>query len=207
MAAVTELVGDFNITRLRTTDPTFLSGAVVGLVELPPPLVVAVGPQVIGPVAGAVGSSERWVVGVAGAAHPDVVWVCVSAQWSLLRVDASLVARSHLFMIGDIVDIDNTRTPVFGNGTLVASSPGASGGTFSSIDTPADGAAVKSLWIPIDPALTRDGWTTVLDTLMGSTGPGQLDIQLDLSQVVLLGYPINAWGTGALWAPTANRGS
>ncbi len=206
MANVFENIGTFDLTRLRSQDVPYLSGAVSSRGEKPIPVALARGPQVLGP-GSAVGISEWWSVGVAIPATPEVAWVMVNGDYTMKSTALIPIPnRSFLFAFGDVANVDNFRGPVLGIGTEVATAVADSGGDFTTINVP-EKPRPKSLWIPLDPADTSAGWTVVITTLMGATATAADDISIDMSQVLFLGYPVNAWNNGDLWSGAAYRGS
>ncbi len=206
MASVFELLGDFTVTRLRSRDVSYLRGAVRPVGDAPIPIALARGPQVTGPGSATTGGAT-WSVGVTIAPNPDVAWVLISGEYNIKRAAGpSIPLQSYLFTFGDITDIDNTRGPILGMGEPLGSSLAGTGGSFAAIDLPVT-PRNQQLWVPLDPVVTAGGWTPVISVLLGATPPGVDDFQIDMSQVLLVGYPVNAWNTGALWAGTAFRGS
>lgn len=207
MADIFEDRGIFTITRLRAENVAFLSGAVSSSGPLPSPIALARGPLLIGPSTNP-DADSRIGFGVTVPAAADVAWVLISANFFVLRGGVASSALTGIFLstFGDILDIDNTRGPVFAQGALLAGVPGAAG-DFHTMQVATDPNQLKQLWVPLDPASTTGGWTMLLELLVGATAPLADEIQVDMSQVLLVGYPANAWNTGALWNGVTYRGS
>jgi hypothetical protein len=203
MASVFETSGTFKIQRLRTENPSFLSGAIATGGPLPVPVAVATGPQVIS--GAAPGNDELWLVAVTVPAAPEVVWVQVSSDYFVWADTGNLLQNSYLYTFGDITDGGNTRGPVAGIGDSMAYSLAADPGVTAKWAYPYPPSVPRA---PGQWVLTADGWTMVVSTKVGSAAPtGANDMRLDLSQVILIGYPVNAWGTSAIWTQTGSRGS
>lgn len=208
MASIFETSGDFIITRLRTEDPTYLSGAISSAIALPPPLALARGPKILGPI-GTVTATQWWVNAVTLAALPDVVWVLLTDEISIaVEAGDSFFTSVFLTVFGDVDNSDEYSNPILGPGsTLVGISVGdQTGEAFAVVGVPAT-PRPRQLWIPLDPENTKDGWTMLVSAFAGATPPAAGDARIDMSGVTLVGYPSNAWNTGALWAPVSSRGS
>jgi len=208
MASIFENLGDFQITRLRAQNTAYLSGAVASIEPLPAPVALARGPDdILGPKT-AVTVGATWAVGVTMPAVPEVIWVLIRVGFTVKKVAGiNPHVEGYVFVFGDVTDIDNFHGPVLGHGQQISTTAPAAAGTFTSIDV-ADPAPGTQVWVPLDPADTSAGWTVVIAMEQGAvTPPGIDDLRIDASEILLLGYPTNAWNTGALWAQTAYRGS
>lgn len=208
MASIFETAGDFVVTTLRTADPTFLSGAVATTRPLPPPQVFARGPKIIGPI-GTVTATQWWVNAVTMPALPDVVWVLLTDEINIaVELGDSFFTSVFLTVFGDVDNSDEYTAPILGPGSsLVGISTGdATGEAFAVVGVPST-PRPKQLWIPLDPERTKDGWTMLVSSFAGATPPAAGDARIDMTGVTLVGYPSNAWNTGALWAPVSSRGS
>jgi len=214
MADVFETIGDFVITRLRSEDVPYLAGAVSSEAGGSIPVAIARGPVFDGP-GSAVGVGDSWGVAVTMAPTPDVIWVIIEAQVDvLLEALIGNVAAMALITFGNIAQTDETRGPIFDLAPTTRVVPGV-GTNFGSVAY-SSAAAARSLWMPLDPIPrtqpknypgTVEGWTMVLAVVNGAVALAQDDVRVDMTRVVLLGYPVNAWNTGALWEATAFRGS
>ncbi len=210
MAGVFEQAGTFTITRLRTVDAAYLQGAIQPAGPLPLPIAMARGPAAILGPGSTITDNEGWGVEVAIPAAPDVVWVIINAEVviSMDQSTGTLLVNSYLFAFGTVAGKDNMTGPVFGPGTLsgVHITTGT-GAVFDSYLQPLVPAVTAGLWHPLDPDRTANGSSMYNVVRVGSTAPGVDDLRLDLSQVLLLGYPTNIWNTAALWDGTRTRGS
>ncbi len=207
MANIFENIGTFTLTRLRSTDASYLRGAVRPLGPTPIPTILATGPQVVGP-GSILGVSTWWGLGIEVPAVPEVVWVVVGMDFSLKKaVGVGNLEIAYLMVFGDVADVDNVRGPIAGAATLSTIAPGATG-TFVDLTAVKDPARPSQMWVPLDPADTSSGWhfgLAVLTSAAAGAGVGELSV--DLSSVRLIGYPVNLWNTGAMWAGMAGRGS
>jgi len=205
MASVYETSGTFTIERLRTENPSYLQGSVRPGGLDPVPIAVCRGPRVTS--SSAPGDSERWVVALTVPAAPEVAWVVISGDYFVGFDSGSEMGNSFLAMFGTIDDGADTRGPILGPGDNIGNAVFASAGEFERVDT--EGVPrTNAIWVPLDPQATKNGWTPILSVAVGATAPsGADDMRADLGQVILLGYPVNAWGTSALWANLAFRGS
>ncbi len=210
MANIFQTLGRFTVARLRSTDTTYLSGAVKSSFPFLP-VAIATGPIITGPVSTGLVDGETWGVAVPVPSTPDVMWVVAYTGYNM-KLEAAVSKPSSSFLVAfmDVADQDNLKGPILGGMGLapVQFVPGAAGGTFTTIiasNTP----SLKStaLWVPLDPDDTSAGWNFGVTFEAGTTGPGVDDIEIDLRGVVLVGYPVNAWNTGALWAAVGARGS
>jgi len=214
VADVSDTIGEFAVTRLRSEDTPYLQGAIDSLGPAAIPTVIARGPVFDGP-SGAVGAVDWWRVAVTMPAVPEVIWVMIRTQiFLLLDAGISAPARFGLLTFGNITEVDEARGPFFNFGGTTIFEPGAGTNWLQLLA----GAATEGdqRWIPLDPLPrtgpnytgTVNGWTMILSIRAGTpNGPAQDDIRVDMTQVILLGYPVNAWNTGTLWAGTAFRGS
>ncbi len=203
----------FELTRLRGVDTSYFGGA-VGVTGQPLPIITAVGPKPVTNV-GAIGVAENWGVAVAIPAVPEVVWVVVQMEVVLGNAGASPPLRMAYWMAGEIGDMDEFTGPVISQGLApgaAAGEPGqppdyrpASAGDNTRL-IPLSGRPA-SLWLPLDPDLTAGGWTSIFNANAGAVGVAAGVWDLDLTGVRLIGYPVNYWDTGALWANTQGRGS
>ncbi len=209
MANIFETDGAFTITRLRTDDTAYLQGAVRPLGFAANPIALAEGPVVTGPTV-APGNAESWTLAVTMPAAPEVVWVVVEGNIKMGQNPAtgSLVADMWLFMFGDLTDGAALRGPIFGPGVDIAQAinVASAGGFVRSIQLSTNNVP-RSVWIPLDPDQTSAGWTPLFHTRMGATAVAPNELLVDLSHVRMVGYPVNLWGTGALWDGTRLRGS
>lgn len=212
MANVFENVGAFTVQRLRGQDAAYLRGANRPGGITPDPVAVALGPQAVrGPAAGNVGAGEYWGVGVSVPAAADVAWVLVGAGYHMRYTSAAGAnQKSYLLPYGDVSSVEDTRGPVFGYGTNLGVVVGGSGTTYVNLSLPDEPKGPSSglgLWFPMDPELTSAGWTVVVLNQVNAAGLAQNLMEIDMSGVRLLGFPVNLWSTGPLWAPVALRGS
>jgi hypothetical protein len=209
MASVYETVGSFTVTRLRGVDASYLSGAVRPTGVLPDPIAVATGPNdLAGPVAGGLLTGETWAVGVSIGAYPDIAWVLVCPNYIFKRKDtATGIVSNYFFPIGSPTSSGAYQGAPRGVGNNIESLEIANAGTYQHADVPKDVVGTSSgCWLPIDPAQTTSGFQACFNTLVQATHQA-LDFALDLRQLTYLGFPVNLWGTGALWRPTAFRGA
>lgn len=207
MADVLEEVGSFSVQRLRTTDTSFLQGAVRPELGTPP-IAIATGPLVAGPVAGIVGAGEFWVVGVSVPAARDVMWIATDLNFTIAvdTATSSQPASAYIAAIGDIADSDAVRGPIVGSSNLTNFNPGT-GGTFDRVAAD-DDKTYPSIWAPLDPTSTVGGFTMIVSVLANAgTAIAVGEHRIDLTRVRLVGYPVNLWNTGVLWASTNARGS
>lgn len=199
MANVFEQLGDFTVTRLRAPGAAYLSGAVQGIGPTPYPIAIAVGPAAVA-LGNTVGNDQIWGLGVAMPPAADIVWVLTAANPNLLFATSSLPALLVFAAITDIADNANVRGPIFVNEAPVAWGLGAA-------DQLTGIHGGDNLWMPLDPAATTLGFDVGFQATAGAAGPTAGEYVADLSQVIFIGYPVNFWGTGALWAKRADRGS
>lgn len=198
----------FTILRLRSTDTAYLPGA-VRPVEGVLPSAVAYGPRVNGP-SSAVGALERWVLGLTVPSTPELVWVLVSNKYLFLSTSAvSAIAGSYMAPIGDPTDGSATRGPLYSLGdNIERRGPLASAGSNYKYVHYSPDAVADSCWVPLEPEQTVDGFQVNIVTRVGTpNGPGINTARIDAEQIRFVGYPVNLWNTGALWAGTPLRGS
>lgn len=211
MAAQSENLGTYAAQRLRGTDAAYLQGAVRPMGGLPDPIAMLTGPAtIVGPIAGAVSASSFWNVGITGPAWDNVVWVLISAGYTIRRKATGAnetIDSSWFHPVGEVADGDKLRAPGCGPGLGLTHAITSSAGTYTNADLPDDPAALRACWYPIDPDLTRAAWTSVITSIVGSGGIAASDIDLDTSQIRFLGFPITAWNSTALWTATSYRGS
>lgn len=185
---------------LRTVNPSYLSGVWTGAGDPPLPIAIATGPDNI-VINNTVTDAAWWGVTVPMPALANVMWVLTSADIRL-RWEVSLGPPSRLafFARGVLTDVDDTQGPVKAAGltSYVAGVPGTFAGVTGPVD---DGTSATRIWEPLDPAGTVGGFTPMgiaRNDLSASVTAG--DWELDMSGVRFIGYPVNYWGTGHLWA-------
>lgn len=205
MADSFETNGTWTIERLRGTDTSYLDGSGRPNAAAQP-IAIATGPRIQN--TGAVGASDRWNAGQTVAANAEILWVVVSDGLAPATAATATcgIGRATWWPIGDVTDGDAFRGPVLGIGSLTQERV-ASGGTFiwQAAGTPA--IYPRGLWIPLDPDLTKSGFTTVTCVQVTAAAAAAGDVNLDMSGCKMIGFPVNFWGTGQLWAPNGFRGS
>lgn len=205
MANVFENIGIFTIERLRTVDAAYLAGAIKPLGGPPSPIAIARGPRsIVGPLS-AITAGAMWGVRVAMPAVPEVVWVVVNGDVTVQAGGAGLVAALNVATFGAETTPDPTHGPFFGGNLVDVISQGGAG-TFDRYDLIVP-ATNRGIWAPLDPNETSAGWNVEVSVLIGATEPGTSEFSIDLSRFVLIGYPVNAWGSAALWDGVRVRGS
>lgn len=196
--------------RLRTLDPSYLRGAIRPSGAMPEPIAIATGPNgMVGPAAGAVGGNEAWSLSVTVGSMPDVCWVLVRADYQVNKTaGASSPIASYIWPYGSLTDGAAVRPPVLGLGLNLDAVEVASGGTYvTQVIPPTTDGSGRSLWIPFDPELTKDGFDIIVHHTAAAGGLAVDSLSLNLDGIIFIGYPSNVWGTSALWAPQADRGS
>ena len=195
----------WTVTRLRGPDASYFTGAVRAARPLPPPVALATGPnaQVN---AGAVGANEYWVLDTSLPAV-DVCWVVVQAH-PLVLSDGGSDAPAQVYWYPQANNAIGTAAtpPALGPGANLSAHTLASAGTYT-IGIGADDPRGPSLWMPLDPDNTISGVATSLVVQAGASGIGVSDFRCNLTSCRMIGYPVTAWASGALWEPLADRGS
>lgn len=200
--------GSFEMTRLRTADASFLAG-VDRPRSLPDPIAIATGPFITGPQANAVGASEWWVAGASMVVSPDICWVMVQAQVHLRKEPGTNEPEGiYLAPRGSVTNGAYLEGPILGPGPNINAFTGASGGTAPEMAGYAGQSGSMGMWLPLDPAWTAYAFEVIASIYTNAAGGfAQNGVKLDMRQVKLIGYPANVWGTGALHAVAAYRGS
>lgn len=196
---------DFVLNWLRTPDSSYLEGA-DRAGTAPNPVVIAQGPHLVGGPSGAVGASEWSVVGVDIPAHAGIAWVLVMAlpvfRWANAVDQPQML---HFIPLGEPTSALNYAYPVLTIPAAASAPVSNTGFLYSAVPTTT--FQYQNTWIPLDPEHTEDGFSCVICSQAPAAGWGASDYRLDLFSVKYLGYPINAWNTGALQQNYARRGS
>lgn len=204
----TASTGNMQIRRLRSPDASYLVGATLPVLGSYP-IAACFGTTVESNTV-AVPAGDWWVKDYPIPAAPDIVWAMVRAQIVLQSDGTPGVPQSmHLFARGAYADDAAARAPVWGNlawsEVLVANAgsyPYRVVASYPDAHNPAN-----TYWCPLDPALTKDGWNLTLSIHAdGTTGAAIGEWATDPRDWLLLGYPVNLWGTGPMWAPMTQRG-
>lgn len=200
--------GIMKMERLRSPDASYLSGATLPVLGSYP--IAVCRPSQVVPNLVAVVADDFWVTDYVVPAANDILWVMVQAQL-ILQTDGTpgVPQWGGVFSRGLYTDGDAARGPVWGNAAWTEVQV-ANAGTYQKRVVPTypdSHYPANSYWLPLDPASTRDGFnvTTVIRA-HATTGAAISEWAQDARGVLLVGYPSNLWGTGALWAPVSQRG-
>jgi len=196
---------EYELTWLRSPGQPELAGR--GTSRLGAPLVLAQGPSYVVGAANPLAANEVWNFGVRIPAMGDVAWVMVGVDVSLMaRATADLPDQVYVAPIASIGTSGGVYAPVYGPGTSLTTHVIAAA-TYPILFAPTD-PRPQSIFHPIDPQLTtRVPWDTGVMMQAPAAGLGANDWWVRLRGLRAIGFPIQAWYTGALWDVTTQRGS
>lgn len=195
---------EFEVTLLRGRDASDLAAAVRPRPGTPNPVAIATGPRILGP-SSAVGAGDTWGVGVRVDGYPNLCWVVRSLDtWLMSKSTMTTPDRVVVAAEASVSAAETSQGPFLHYSSLTAVA-GSSGGTYNTLNINTGWAAsatpVTDLWWPLRPSLTVDGWRVGVWVIAASGGGIAIDdAYLDMQNCLLLGYPVNMWNTGALWA-------
>lgn len=195
----------FDLQPLRTTDASYLGGATRGAM-MPQPSMLAIGPSNVAGPSAAVGGSEYWMCGIAMPAHPELVWVVASV--AVLVHYGSTVSQIQMYYWlpkADPTNAEEARPPFYGPGSNLTGVFIANAGQYQA--TGPDVTNPTTTWLPLQPADTELGFQGALLAQAPAAGWGINDLRVEMSSIRYLGFPVNAWETGALHSYYGQRGA
>ena len=204
MADVYESNGSWTIERLRGTDSSFLDGA--GRPAAPAqPIAIATGPKIQN--IGTVGASNFWITTQSIAKNDEILWVVVADGLVGGGRASAGIDQISWWPIGDHSDGDAIYGPTLGPSQVIGNLA-ASGGNFRSQYAGDPANNPRGTWIPLNPELTDGGFSSLVALTANAGGSAAAgDLQVDMTGCKMIGFPVNFWNTGQLWAPNAFRGS